>query len=426
MNQIRFDFSHALPFLSEEAILKMEKEAVCAREKLFNKTGAGSDFLGWVDYPIIQEAAYRTRVHQAADKIRSDSDILLVIGIGGSYLGARAAIELLKPYFSSSSPEVIFVGNTLSSQYTQELVEYCRGKRFSINIISKSGKTMEPAIAFRIFRTLLEEQEGVDANKRIYATTDAVTGALREQAIEAGWERFDIPADIGGRYSILTAVGLLPIAVAGYDIEAMMEGAKEAHQVLYGTPFRQNPAMLYASCRNLLARQDKTNEFFVAYEPNMFYFLEWLKQLLGESEGKNHKGLFPVSVINTTDLHSLGQYIQDGQRFLFETVFHFTHSHKDMIVPPAKDNKDELDSLVGKSLHYINEQAMTGTVLAHIEGGVPNLMFHMEPINEHRFGYLVYFFMFATGISAYILGVNPFDQPGVEHYKKKMLELLGT
>lgn len=283
---------------------------------------------------------------------------------------------------------------------------------------------MEPAIAFRIFRALLEEQFGSEAKNRIFATTDPTSGVLRRQAEAAGWETFSVPADIGGRYSVLTAVGLLPIAVAGFDIEAMVRGAKEAYHELSHLPYQDNPAMLYAACRNLMLRKQKTNEFLVAYEPNMLYFLEWLKQLYGESEGKNHLGLFPVGIINTTDLHSLGQYVQDGQRFIFETVFHFNTSRREITVPQASDNGDDLDSLVGKSLHYINEQAMRGTALAHIEGEVPNFMLHLDPLNEERFGYLVYFFMFATGISAHILGVNPFDQPGVENYKKKMLELL--
>lgn len=424
MNQIILNESQVLSFIDKNELSKMEEEANHARNQILNRTSLGSEFLGWVDYPLTQTIDERRRIMAAAKEIRSNSDVLIVIGIGGSYLGAKAALELFKPYFTKQTPEIIFVGNTLSGQYTKELLSYVKDKDFSINVISKSGKTLEPAIAFRLFRSLLEEKYGKEAHKRIYATTDPSQGVLRKMANDAGWTTFSVPPSIGGRYSVLTAVGLLPIATAGYDIEAIIQGAKDAMNQFHQAPYQDNVALRYAALRNILYHHNKTNEFLVAYEPNMLYFLEWLKQLFGESEGKDHRGLFPVSIINTTDLHSLGQYIQDGQRFLFETVFHIRASKQDINVPKASNNADELDLLVGKSLHTINENALKGTMMAHVEGGVPNLLFEVNAIHEYEFGFLTYFFMFATGISGCLLGVNPFDQPGVELYKKKMMELL--
>lgn len=425
MDKIGLDYTNILPFLSEKSIDSMSEYANKARQMLINKTGLGNDYVGWVDYPVNQDPDVRKKILTIAKRIQKQADVLLVIGIGGSYLGAKAALDILNPYFKKNKTEIIFVGNTLSAAYTKQLVDYLEDKSFAINIISKSGKTLEPALAFRIFRNLLAKKYPDQINERIYATTDAKSGLLRSMAKNAGWETFTIPANIGGRYSIFTAVGLLPLAVAGYDIEALFRGAKDAMEYYFIAPYKNNSAMVYAAIRNLLAQANKSNEFFVAYEPNMTSFLEWLKQLLGESEGKNHLGIFPVSIINTTDLHSLGQYIQDGQRIMFETVFSFSQSKEDLIIGSGFANDDELDSLAHKTMHYINTQALNGVVLAHVEGEVPNIILNLPALYEYELGYLMYFFMFATGISAYILGVNPFDQPGVENYKKKIMELLG-
>ena len=400
---------------------------------LHNKTGPGSDFTGWVDLPKNYDKAEFARIKEAAGKIRSDSDALVVIGIGGSYLGARAAIEALSHTFHNllpgdrrGAPEIYFVGNSISSTYIAELFELLEGKEISVNVISKSGTTTEPAIAFRVFREYLESKYGkAGAAKKIYATTDRARGALKKLADEEGYESFVIPDDVGGRYSVLTAVGLLPIAVAGIDIDEMMKGAADAADLYDNDDVAANGCYQYAAVRNALYRKGKTIEIMVNYEPSMHYFTEWWKQLYGESEGKDHKGIFPAGVDFTTDLHSMGQYIQDGLRSIFETVLSIEKPRKNITIKEDKDNLDGLNFLAGKDIDYVNRMAMQGTILAHNDGGVPNLVVNIPEMSSYWFGNLVYFFEKACGISGYLLGVNPFDQPGVEAYKKNMFALLG-
>ncbi|HEY8395618.1 MAG TPA: glucose-6-phosphate isomerase [Bacilli bacterium] len=419
------DYSNALKFVSEKDIQGMETETLASKEKLITKQGAGSDYLGWVDYPLEAEKTIE-RINDVAKKIQEESDVLLVIGIGGSYLGAKAGLSMLSPYFKKAGKtELIFVGNTLSSAYTQEVLDYLADKDFSINVISKSGTTTEPAVAFRIFRKLLEEKYGREANKRIYATTTIGKGVLYKLSKENGYEIFSIPEDIGGRYSVLTPVGLLPLAVAGIDIEAIVEGALAEREACLQNPYSENDALLYAALRNLFYRQGKAIEIFVSYEPKLKYLGEWYKQLFGESEGKEGKGLYPASVQYTTDLHSLGQYVQDGQRIIFETVLNFERPEQDMLLTSEEDNSDGLNFLSGKTLDYVNKQALKGTVMAHVDGNVPNLLLNFTEISAYEFGRIVYFFMFACGVSGYLLGVNPFNQDGVEAYKKNMFSLLG-
>ncbi|HEY8349041.1 MAG TPA: glucose-6-phosphate isomerase [Clostridia bacterium] len=433
MKKICFDYSNALSFINENEITILSAFIKNAHQMLHNKTGPGSDFTGWVDLPKNYDKAEFARIKEAAGKIRSDSDALVVIGIGGSYLGARAAIEALSHTFHNllpgdrrGAPEIYFVGNSISSTYIAELFELLEGKEISVNVISKSGTTTEPAIAFRVFREYLESKYGkAGAAKKIYATTDRARGALKKLADEEGYESFVIPDDVGGRYSVLTAVGLLPIAVAGIDIDEMMKGAADAADLYDNDDVAANGCYQYAAVRNALYRKGKTIEIMVNYEPSMHYFTEWWKQLYGESEGKDHKGIFPAGVDFTTDLHSMGQYIQDGLRSIFETVLSIEKPRKNITIKEDRDNLDGLNFLAGKDIDYVNRMAMQGTILAHNDGGVPNLVVNIPEMSSYWFGNLVYFFEKACGISGYLLGVNPFDQPGVEAYKKNMFALLG-
>lgn len=430
---VTFDYSAAKGFIAESEIKMIEKIAESAKAELLNKTGAGNDFLGWIDLPVNYDKEEFSRIQAAADKIQHDSDVLLVIGIGGSYLGARAAIEFLRHSFYNSvskeirkTPEIYYVGNNISSTYIRHLIEVIGDRDFSINIISKSGTTTEPAIAFRVFKKLLNEKYGkAEAAGRIYATTDKSRGALKNLATEEGYESFVVPDDVGGRYSVLTAVGLLPIAASGADIAKLMEGAQSMRERCLNNPFESNDSMKYAAVRNILLRKGKNIEIVANYEPSLHYVSEWWKQLYGESEGKDQKGIFPAAVDLTTDLHSMGQFIQDGQRTMFETIINLEKSSHEIILEEEEIDLDGLNYLAGKSVDFINKSAMNGTRLAHTDGGVPNLIVNLPEQNEFSLGELFYFFEFACGISGYILGVNPFDQPGVESYKKNMFALLG-
>jgi glucose-6-phosphate isomerase len=433
MTHVRFDYSKALTFISEHELTYLQDAVKVAHHSIHEKTGAGNDFLGWVELPAEYNKEEFSRIQKSAEKIKSDSDILLVIGIGGSYLGARAAIEVLSHSFANSltkeqrkSPQVVFVGNNISSTYMKDLIDLLDGKDYSINVISKSGTTTEPALAFRIFRKLLEEKYGKEeSRKRIYATTDKVRGALKTLATEEGYESFIIPDDVGGRYSVLTAVGLLPIAVSGADIEAMMKGAAQASDDFSVSELKDNPAYQYAAVRNALYNKGKTIEILVNYEPGLQYFSEWWKQLFGESEGKDQKGIYPSSANFSTDLHSLGQYIQEGRRDLFETVLYVENSRHELTIEKEENDLDGLNYLVGETVDFVNKKAFEGTMLAHTDGGVPNLIVNIPQLDAFTFGYLVYFFEKACAMSGYLLGVNPFDQPGVEEYKVNMFALLG-
>ena len=427
-----FDYSKAAAFIHEEEIAGIKAGVQAARETLVEKTGAGNDFLGWIDLPVDYDKEEFGRIKKAAEKIQKDSDVLLVIGIGGSYLGARAAIEFLSHSFYNNlpkekrkTPEIYFVGNSISSKYIHDLMDLVDGKDFSINIISKSGTTTEPAIAFRVFKEMLIEKYGKEeANKRIYATTDRARGALKNLANEEGYESFVVPDDVGGRFSVLTAVGLLPIAVSGADIDALMQGAADARKNALETPFEKNSALLSAAVRNILLRKGKQVEIVANYEPSLHYVSEWWKQLYGESEGKQGKGIFPASVTLTADLHSMGQYIQDGERTLFETIISVAKPAAKVVVEADAENLDGLNFLAGKRISEVNRMAELGVQLAHIDGGVPNIRIEIPEISARTIGSLLYFFEKACGISGYILGVNPFDQPGVEAYKKNMFALL--
>ena len=425
---LKLDLSNASSFLPQDYLSSRMEALEKARVMLAEHNGPGGDFTGWVRLPEEYDKEEFARIQAAARKIRSDSDVLVVIGIGGSYLGARAVIELLGSAdhkLSPNKPEIFFAGNGLSTDAMGDLMDYLEGKDWSINIISKSGTTTEPAVAFRVFKGLLEEKYGKEeARKRIYATTDAKKGALKGLADAEGYEEFVVPDAVGGRYSVLTAVGLLPIAVAGVDIEALMAGAAEAMDVL-AQPGADNIAWQYAAARNALYDAGKAVELLVGYEPAFRFFAEWWKQLYGESEGKEGKGLLPASVEFTADLHSMGQYIQEGQRILLETVVKFSRSRRTITIPNDPDNVDGLNFLTGKSLQFVAEQAMRGTLLAHVDGGVPNLVVEADARDERTVGQLIYFFEYACGLSGYLLGVNPFDQPGVEAYKKNMFALLG-
>ena len=433
LNKVNFDFSAAKKFISDSEIDMMKSTTEAARAKLVNKTGAGSDFLGWIDLPINYDKDEFNRILKASEKIQKDSEVLLVIGIGGSYLGARAAIEFLRHNFYNSvskevrkTPEIYFVGNNISTSYMTHLIDVIGDRDFSINIISKSGTTTEPAIAFRIFKKLLIDKYGKkEAAKRIYATTDKAKGALKHLADEEGYETFVVPDDIGGRYSVLTAVGLLPIAVSGADIKQLMEGAASMRGYCLDAPYEDNDALKYAAIRNILLRKGKGIEILVNYEPSLHFISEWWKQLFGESEGKDQKGIYPASVDFTTDLHSMGQFIQDGSRIMFETVLNVEKPSCEIIIEEEEIDLDGLNYLAGKSVDFINKSAMKGTLLAHTDGNVPNLMVNIPEQNEFYLGQLFYFFEFACGVSGYILAVNPFDQPGVESYKKNMFALLG-
>lgn len=433
MQSLKFDYSKALNFAKEHEINYLDNAVKCAHDMLHNKTGPGNDFLGWVDLPVNYNKDEFSRIKAAAAKIQSDSDALVVIGIGGSYLGARAAIEALShsfynmlPKASRKTPEIYFVGNSISSAYLIDLLELLEGKDISVNVISKSGTTTEPALAFRVFREYMENKYGKKgAAARIYATTDKARGALKKLADEEKYESFVIPDDVGGRYSVLTAVGLLPIAVAGIDVDQMMKGARDAYELYKNPEPAQNDCYRYAAVRNALYAKGKTVEIMVNYEPSLHFVTEWWKQLYGESEGKDQKGIFPAGVDFTTDLHSMGQYVQDGLRNIFETVLSVEKPKKSLIIKEDKDNLDGLNFLTGMDIDQVNKKAMQGTMLAHTDGGVPNLVLSIPEMNSYWFGSMVYFFEKACGISGYLLGVNPFDQPGVEAYKKNMFALLG-
>ena len=433
MQKLNFDYSKANSFVKEHEITYLDGFIKCAHDMLHSKTGQGSDFLGWVDLPVNYDKNEFSRIKAAAEKIKADSDVLVVIGIGGSYLGARAAIEALShsfynmlPKAARKTPEIYFVGNNISSAYIVELLELIKDKDVSINVISKSGTTTEPALAFRIFREYMENKYGkVEAASRIYATTDKARGALKKLAAEEKYESFVIPDDVGGRYSVLTAVGLLPIAAAGIDIDQMMMGARDAYELYSNPEPAQNQCYRYAAARNALYAKGRTVEIMVNYEPSLHFVTEWWKQLYGESEGKDQKGIFPAGVDFTTDLHSMGQYVQDGLRNIFETVLNVEKPKKGLIIKEDKDNLDGLNFLAGMDIDQVNKKAMQGTLLAHTDGGVPNLILTIPEMNSYWFGNLVYFFEKACGISGYLLGVNPFDQPGVEAYKKNMFALLG-
>lgn len=417
-------------FVSEESILAMQEEVTKAHELLHTKTGEGNEFLGWLTLPTDYDKDEFSRIKKAATKIQQTSDLLIVIGIGGSYLGARAAIEFVKSsnynVLKKDTPDIYFAGNSISPTALNEIVSLCEGRDFCVNVISKSGTTTEPAIAFRVFKEMLVKKYGEEqAAQRIFVTTDKEKGTLKALSDSQGFETFIVPDDVGGRYSVLTAVGLLPIAVSGMDLDALMQGALDAQKSLMQTDVLQNDCYKYAAIRNILYRQGKTTEMMVSYEPSYAMMNEWFKQLFGESEGKDGKGIFPASAIFSTDLHSLGQYIQDGKRNLFETVVVFKKPKQEMIISFDDENTDGLNFLAGKEMSFINQKAFEGTILAHTDGGVPNIVLEVEEMTEYELGYLIYFFEKACAISGYILGVNPFNQPGVESYKKNMFALLG-
>ena len=432
-NRVTFDYSKAMQFIGENEITSIKAIAETAKNILVEKSGAGNDFLGWIDLPVNYDKEEFARIQKAADKIKNDSDVLVVIGIGGSYLGARAAIEFLRHSFYNNlpkevrkTPEIYYCGNSISSTYLQHLIDVIGDRDFSVNIISKSGTTTEPAIAFRIFKEMAEKKYGKEeAAKRIYATTDKAKGALKNLATEEGYERFVVPDDVGGRFSVLTAVGLLPIAVSGADITKLMEGAAAGRERALNAPFEENDAVLYAAIRNILHNKGKAVEILANYEPSMHYVSEWWKQLYGESEGKDQKGIFPASVDLTTDLHSMGQFIQDGARIMLETVVNVGEPKATITIGKEPVDLDGLNYLAGKDMDFVNKSAMNGTILAHTDGQVPNLMINVPKQDEYTLGELFYFFEFAVGVSGYMLGVNPFNQPGVESYKKNMFALLG-
>ncbi len=431
--KVTFDYSKTVPFINENEVESMKKLTLDAKELLVSKSGVGNDFLGWIDLPVDYDKEEFSRIKKASEKIKNDSDVLVVIGIGGSYLGARAAIEFLRHGFYNvvskeirKTPEIYFVGNSISSTYLKNLIDVIGDRDFSINMISKSGTTTEPAIAFRVLKELAEKKYGKkEAAKRIYATTDKARGSLKSLATEEGYETFVVPDDIGGRFSVLTAVGLLPIAVSGADIDRLMEGAASGRKRALEQPFEENDSLKYAALRNILLRKGKLIEILANYEPSVHYVSEWWKQLFGESEGKDQKGIFPASVDLTTDLHSMGQFIQDGSRTIFETVINIETSREEIIIGEEPVDLDGLNYLAGKTVDFVNKSAMNGTILAHTDGQVPNMIVNVPEVNEFYLGELFYFFEFACGVSGYLLGVNPFNQPGVESYKKNMFALLG-
>ena len=433
MKNLSFDYSNAQKFAAAHEIESMKFTAVNAAEKLKSRKGEGNDFLGWIDLPVNYDKEEFARIKAAAKKIQSDSDVLLVIGIGGSYLGARAAVEFLRHGFynemskeARKTPQIYYVGNSMSGTYLKDVIDLIEGKDFSINVISKSGTTTESAIAFRVFQELLVKKYGrAEAAKRVYSTTDKARGALKTLSDAEGYECFVIPDDVGGRFSVLTPVGLLPIAVSGADIDKLMEGAAAFREIALNNPYESNPSLLYAAMRNIFARKSKSIEILVNYEPSMHYISEWWKQLFGESEGKDQHGIFPASVDLTTDLHSMGQFIQDGSRLMFETVMNVEKPREDLTLKAQENNLDGLNYLADKTMNYVNQCAMKGTMAAHIDGGVPNFIVNIPEQNEFYLGQLFYFFEFAVGVSGYILGINPFDQPGVEFYKSNMFKLLG-
>ena len=427
---LKLNDNYVKNFITDDELKAMVPAVEDAHQKIVDKSGEGADFLGWVDLPVNYDKEEFERIKKAAAKIKSDSQALVVIGIGGSYLGARAAIEFCTSQnynlIKKDTPNIYFSGNSISGNSLSELVDLVKDIDFSINVISKSGTTTEPAIAFRIFRELLIEKYGEEeASKRIYVTTDKARGTLKEFSDKAGYETFVVPDDVGGRYSVLTAVGLLPIAVAGIDIQKMMQGAADAREAYSVCDIQNNDCYKYAAIRNILLGKGKAVELMVAYEPDFTMMNEWFKQLYGESEGKDGKGIFPSSVICSTDLHSMGQYIQDGVRMLFETSVMFTKPKREVVIKEDEVNADGLNFLAGKTMDFVNRKAYQGTLLAHVDGGVPNICIEVPEMSEYEFGYLVYFFEKACAISGYILGVNPFNQPGVESYKKNMFALLG-
>ncbi|MDK4076147.1 glucose-6-phosphate isomerase [Staphylococcus pseudintermedius] len=428
MTHIQLDYQKALKFFGQHELDQQQDAVKAIHRTIHEGTGAGSDFLGWVDLPVNYDKEEFSRIKEAAKQVQSHSDVFVVIGIGGSYLGARSAIEMLTPAFKKDSeyPEIIFAGNHLSSSYLQSLIDYLADKDYSVNVISKSGTTTEPAVAFRIFKKLLEEKYGKEeAVKRIFATTDQAKGALKQLATNEGYETFVVPDDVGGRFSVLTAVGLLPIAVAGIDIDAMMGGAAKAREELSSDDLSSNIAYQYASIRNILYNKGYTTEMLINYEPSLQYFNEWWKQLFGESEGKDLKGIYPSSANFTTDLHSLGQYVQEGRRFLIETVLKVENPEHDITIEEDADDLDGLNYLAGKTVDEVNTKAFEGTLLAHTDGGVPNMVVKLPRLDAETYGYVVYFFELAVAMSGYQLGVNPFNQPGVEAYKQNMFALLG-
>ena len=423
-------FNGSYSSVSDRELNAMQAEVTAAHEMLMNRSGAGSDFLGWLDLPVNYDKVELAAIKQAAVKIQNDSQALVVIGIGGSYLGARAAIEFCKSanynLLCTDTPQIFFAGNTISSTALAELVKLVGNKDFSVNVISKSGTTTEPAVAFRVFKELLETKYGKEeAAKRIYVTTDKARGTLKALAVQNGYQTFVVPDDVGGRYSVLTAVGLLPIAVAGIDIDKLMQGAADAREKYSSPSLAENDCYRYAAIRNLLYRSGKKVELFVSYEPSFALMCEWLKQLFGESEGKDGKGLYPSSAIYSTDLHSLGQYVQQGERLMFETVVYPVQPQQDVALEATADNADGLNFLAGKTVSFVNRKAFEGTLLAHTDGQVPNVVLEIPAMNETTLGELIYFFEKACAVSGYLLGVNPFDQPGVESYKKNMFALLG-
>ena len=433
MAHIQFDYSKVSSFIKDHELAYMQTQVTAADKALREKTGPGNDFVGWIDLPTNYDKDEFARVKAAAKKIQSDSDVLVVIGIGGSYLGARAAIEFLQHSFynelpkeARKTPQVLFAGNSISSTYLADLIELIGDRDFSVNVISKSGTTTEPAIAFRVFKELLIKKYGQEeANKRIYATTDREKGAVKVEADAAGWETFVIPDDVGGRFTVLTPVGLLPIAVSGADIDALMAGAADAQAAYAEADLTTNGAYQYAALRNILHRKGKAIEILVNYEPGMQYFSEWWKQLFGESEGKDQKGIYPSSANFSTDLHSIGQTIQDGQRNVFETVLKVEKPRKSIAIPVQDTDLDGLGYLEGKDIDFVNTKAFEGTLLAHTDGDVPNFLVKLPEMDAFTLGHLVYFFEIAVGVSGYLNGVNPFDQPGVEEYKANMFALLG-
>ena len=431
--KITFDYSKTAKVVSENEVAVMGKLVEAAKEELTAKTGSGHEFLGWLDLPVAYDKEEFSRIQKAAAKIQEDSEILLVIGIGGSYLGARAANEFLNhPFYNNLSkeirktPELYYVGNNISAAYLQGIIDVVGDRDFSVNVISKSGTTTEPAIAFRIFKEMLEKKYGKEeAAKRIYATTEKAKGALKTLAAAEGYETFVVPDDVGGRFSVLTAVGLIPIAASGADIRQLMEGAAQAREDALNMDFEENDALQYAALRNILLRKGKYVEVMANYEPSLHYIAEWWKQLAGESEGKDQKGIYPSSVDLTTDLHSLGQFIQDGSRIMFETVLSVEKPITDIALKEEPTDLDGLNYLSGKTMDFVNKNAMHGTILAHTDGGTYNLLINIPEQNAYYLGQLFYFFEFAISVSGYVLGVNPFDQPGVEEYKRNMFALLG-
>ncbi len=427
---LKLNTNYLKDFISDADYKAIDSEIRASHKTLTEKTGAGNDFLGWVDLPENYDKEEFARIKLAAKKIRSDSEVLVVIGIGGSYLGARAAIEFCKSQnynlVCKDAPQIFFSGNSISSAALNEILSVCKDKDFSVNVISKSGTTTEPAISFRIFRELLEKKYGkAEAAKRIYVTTDKAKGTLKALSDEEGYETFVVPDDVGGRYSVLTAVGLLPIAAAGIDIDAMMQGANDARKAYTDPDMEKNDCYKYAAIRNILYRKGKAVEMMVAYEPDYTMMNEWFKQLFGESEGKDGKGLYPSSAVFSTDLHSMGQFIQQGSRVMFETAVVFDEPKTEVVIEKDEANADGLNFLAGKTMSYVNRKAFEGTVLAHVDGGVPNVVLELSKMDEYHFGYLVYFLEKACAISGYTLGVNPFNQPGVESYKSNMFALLG-